>query len=54
MHILGAIAEFERARLAERVKAGLQQARAPGKLLGRPVNALPLERLVSVRAVVVD
>src|SRR5467141_1591110 len=28
MHILGAIAEFERARIAERVKAGLQRARA--------------------------
>jgi DNA invertase Pin-like site-specific DNA recombinase len=26
MHILGAIAEFERARIAERVKAGLQRA----------------------------
>jgi DNA invertase Pin-like site-specific DNA recombinase len=25
MHILGAIAEFERARIAERVKAGLQR-----------------------------
>jgi putative DNA-invertase from lambdoid prophage Rac len=36
MHILGAIAEFERARIAERVKAGLQRARALGKKLGRP------------------
>src|SRR3954447_6428364 len=36
MHILGAIAEFERARLAERVKAGLQRARAQGTILGRP------------------
>jgi putative DNA-invertase from lambdoid prophage Rac len=36
MHILGAIAEFERARIAERVKAGLQRARAQGKRLGRP------------------
>src|SRR5258708_7653884 len=34
MHILGAIAEFERARIAERVKAGLQRARAQGKRLG--------------------
>jgi DNA invertase Pin-like site-specific DNA recombinase len=39
MHILGAIAEFERARIAERVKAGLQRARAQGKRLGRPRNA---------------
>lgn len=36
MHILGAIAEFERSRIAERVRAGLQRARAQGKRLGRP------------------
>src|SRR6202030_4510546 len=36
MHILGAIAEFERARIAERVNAGVQRARAQGKRLGRP------------------
>jgi DNA invertase Pin-like site-specific DNA recombinase len=39
MHILGAIAEFERARIAERVKAGLQRARSQGKRLGRPRKA---------------
>jgi DNA invertase Pin-like site-specific DNA recombinase len=39
MHILGAIAEFERARIAERVKAGLQRAKAQGKRLGRPRKA---------------
>jgi len=36
MHILGAIAEFERARIAERVRAGLRRAKAQGKRLGRP------------------
>jgi DNA invertase Pin-like site-specific DNA recombinase len=36
MHILGAIAEFERARIAERVKAGLRRARAEGRRLRRP------------------
>ena len=36
MHILGAIAEFERARIAGRVKAGLARAKAQGKQLGRP------------------
>ncbi len=42
MHILCAIAEFERARIAERVKAGLERARKAGKRLGRPrLNALP-------------
>ena len=36
MHILAAIAEFERARIAERVKAGLARARRNGRRLGRP------------------
>jgi DNA invertase Pin-like site-specific DNA recombinase len=36
MHILGAIAEFERARIQERVRAGLARARRQGKRLGRP------------------
>ncbi len=36
MHILAAIAEFERARIAERVAAGLARARRQGKKLGRP------------------
>src|ERR1019366_10219816 len=36
MHILGAIAEFERERIRERVMAGLQRARAQGRRLGRP------------------
>ena len=30
MHILAAIAEFERARIAERVKAGLKRAKSQG------------------------
>jgi DNA invertase Pin-like site-specific DNA recombinase len=42
LHILGAIAEFERARIAERVKAGLQRARAHGRRLGRPRKAPPV------------
>ena len=48
MHILAAIAEFERARIAERVKAGLARARANGKRLGRPKVVLPPARLLSV------
>ena len=31
-----ALSEFEKARIAERVKAGLARARAQGKKLGRP------------------
>lgn len=51
MHILGAIAEFERARIAERVKAGLQRARAQGKRLGRPHASVPVERVQAVNHV---
>ena len=36
LHILGAIAEFERERIRERIMAGLQRARRQGKRLGRP------------------
>ena len=36
MHVLGAIAEFERARIQERVMAGLARARSQGQRLGRP------------------
>ncbi|BCS32680.1 resolvase [Luteitalea sp. TBR-22] len=36
LHILSAMAEFERARIAERVKAGLARAKAQGRRLGRP------------------
>ena len=42
MHILGAIAEFERERIRERVLAGLQRARKQGKRLGRPRAAARL------------
>ena len=48
MHILAAIAEFERARIAERVTAGLARARANWKRLGRPYVEIPRERLAAV------
>src|SRR5215472_15849788 len=34
--ILGAVAQLERSLIGERVKAGLENAKAKGKLLGRP------------------
>jgi DNA invertase Pin-like site-specific DNA recombinase len=39
LHVLAALAEFERGRIQERVKAGLQRARAQGTRLGRPRKA---------------
>lgn len=49
LHILGAIAEFEKARIAERVKAGLARARAQGRRLGRPRRMVPRALLDPVR-----
>lgn len=34
--VLGAVAELERSLIAERLRAGLRNARAKGKRLGRP------------------
>lgn len=42
----GVFAEFERAMIQERVKAGLARARAQGKKLGRPRVALEIERKI--------
>jgi DNA invertase Pin-like site-specific DNA recombinase len=48
MQILGAIAEFERGRIVERVRAGLARAKAQGQRLGRPRRRIDPERLVTV------
>jgi len=48
LHILAAIAEFERARIQERVRAGLARAKAQGKRLGRPAEDVPLDQLTRV------
>jgi DNA invertase Pin-like site-specific DNA recombinase len=40
LHVLAALAEFERARIAERVRAGLARVRASSKRLGRPTATL--------------
>ncbi len=46
LHVLAALAEFERARIAERVRAGLARVRASGKRLGRPAANLALPDVV--------
>jgi DNA invertase Pin-like site-specific DNA recombinase len=48
--VLGAVAELERSLIAERVRAGLRNARAIGKTLGRPrsdVSDLQIRQLLS-------
>ncbi len=49
LHILAALAEFERSRIQERVRAGLARVRAEGRRLGRPVQPVPLAKLQSVQ-----
>lgn len=48
IHVLSAVAQFERDRLRERVMAGLQRVKAQGKRLGRPKAHVPVERLQGV------
>jgi DNA invertase Pin-like site-specific DNA recombinase len=48
LHILAAIAEFERGHIQERVRAGLVRAKAQGKRLGRPKTTIPTDKLMAV------
>ena len=48
--VLGAVAELERGLIVERVKAGLRNARAKGKRLGRPRKVLDKAKIVALRA----
>ena len=54
LHILAALAEFERGRIRERVLAGLHRAKAQGRRLGRPKAVVPVDRLRDVRHLPVD
>jgi len=44
--MVGVFSEFERAIIRERVKAGLERARAQGKVLGRPRVLPKVERAI--------
>ncbi|MGA3326824.1 MAG: recombinase family protein [Terriglobia bacterium] len=48
--VLGAVAELERSLIAERVRAGIRNARAKGKKLGRPRVAVDASRIAALRA----
>ena len=47
--IVGAMAEFERALIQERVKAGLENARNKGKRLGRPPSRVDAVKVAQLR-----
>ncbi len=48
-HIVGAVAQFERDLIAERVRAGMAHARAMGKRIGRPRVPVDKEQIVKMR-----
>ena len=48
--IIGAMAEFERSLIQERVRAGLRNAKLKGKTLGRPSLILDSGRIARLRA----
>ena len=56
LHLLAAIAEFERSRIIERVRAGIARAKAQGTRLGRPrikpappaLSGVPVRRAASL------
>lgn len=48
--VLGAVAELERSLIVERVRAGLRNARAKGKRLGRPRVTVDAARIAMLRA----
>jgi DNA invertase Pin-like site-specific DNA recombinase len=48
--VLGAVAELERSLIVERVRAGLRNAKAKGKSLGRPRVAVDAARIAVLRS----
>jgi len=48
--VLGAVGELERSLIAERVRAGLRNARAKGKTLGRPRISVDRAQVAKLRA----
>jgi DNA invertase Pin-like site-specific DNA recombinase len=47
--VLGAVAELERSLIVERVRAGLRNARAKGRRLGRPKVDTDAARIAALR-----
>jgi DNA invertase Pin-like site-specific DNA recombinase len=48
--VIGAMAEFERSLIQERVKAGLRNAQAKGQQLGRPQRVVSSEAILQMKA----
>ena len=48
--VLGAVAELERSLIAERVRAGIRNARAKGKRIGRPRVTVDGTKIAQLRS----
>ena len=53
-HMMAALAEFERALISERTRAGIEEARAQGRRIGRPAMLTETAIGAAFRAVAVD
>ena len=51
LHLMAALAQWERERIRERTLMGLQRARAQGKRLGRPPSGVPHDKLAAIQGV---
>jgi DNA invertase Pin-like site-specific DNA recombinase len=49
-HIVGAVAQFERDLIAERVRAGMAHARSMGKRIGRPRAPVDVQQVAALRS----
>lgn len=49
-NIIGSMAEFERALIQERVQAGIRNARAKGRRIGRPQKIVDAKAVAGLRA----
>jgi DNA invertase Pin-like site-specific DNA recombinase len=49
-HVIGAMAEFERSLIQERVRAGIRNARSKGQRLGRPSVTLDRSKIAVLRS----
>lgn len=49
-HVVGAVAQFERDLIAERVRAGMAHARAMGRRIGRPRSIIDADRAARLRS----
>lgn len=50
LHLLGAMAEFERETIVERVRAGIATAKAQGKHCGRPAKVFRRDQAIKLHA----